>query len=1179
MKYSVRTIFLIFICLYAFFGAINFAQAILPAYSCLGPGTDFDATKADLNYYDSDPAPKINQFFCSTTGSTYFGVPGVNYSCAEGFDQSLPGNLKCTRCTFYDNSGCLIYNIADYYTCSYLGDNPNKNATVYPGYVYDNCTPSGDSVAPDPVDNLKAEPISTSQMVFSWDASSDNVAVVKYEVHYDGDDGTNMIVYVTGLSLTVNNLMPNTRYGFWVLAIDAVGNKSGNLNRYAEAKTLSDSTPPTAPANLTATAQSSSQINLSWTASTDNIGVAGYRVYRDGTQVATTAAISYSNTGLTPSTAYSYYVIAYDAADNLSSQSNTASATTLSPPDTTPPAAITDLVASTPMTNSHNSMILSWTATGDDGMIGTALVYDLKYSTSPITSINWGSAISVAGEPAPAAPGTGQNMTVTGLNSLTTYYFAIMVQDDAGWWSPLSNVASRATTNLPDTVPPTFTFTSPLSLLPAGTASTNLSGTASELAVCRYSDISGQNFDLMTPMSPSIPAMNFITLISGLTDGSTYTYFVKCRDMANNTSGDFPLSFSVDSLAPDLMPPVIYDGSPTGTLAANTTSVMMSARTNEPAYCKYNQNSDAPYGSMTNTLTGDSAQTYHFVTLSGLANGASYLYYIRCQDTPGGNENTIGYPISFSVANPPNALPMAKFTANPLSGEAPLPVAVNSAGSYDTDGAIVSYVWQWGDSTPDATGATASHTYDTPGTYILKLTVTDNQNGSGSTNLTIIVSASPDDDDEISTNGICAPACTDNSECVNPDYPICAPYGICVANGAGGAGPIRDQGAFSLNGAEWLSGTPPDSSPANFPAGTQLVVMRVHTASSTGEDLNAECQYSTEPNAPYGNTVYMKQFTSTGSTTSTVVLAVPKTSMADQTDQTYDYYIRCKDSQTGVVNDTDYWLSFTIGGPTVISGPGTYVCWINQNFIKNNVPYLFDVCFSGETESGEVYSYSWANDSGWGPCNEPCGGGTQTRGVWCERNDSVAVADDFCSGPPPADTQTCNTQTCTAYNWMTGGWSACTESCGGGTQTRTVWCEDTNGVTVADGFCSGIKPGGSQTCNTQVCTTSFYGGNHTAADCTGAGGTVVNDGSYDFCRFNLSACPVDSPDWVQYDDWTTTTSNMCGNPVISSCLTGLHDWINFEIIPGGIEFCGYTDNDNLIDIVYCYANVTQIGCY
>ena len=445
-------------------------------------------------------------------------------------------------------------------------------------------------------------------------------------------------------------------------------------------------------------------------------------------------------------------------------------------------------------------------------------------------------------------------------------------------------------------------------------------------------------------MSPATFGINFTVLITGLSDGSTYTYFVKCRDVTDNTSGDFPLLFSVDSPAPDLTPPGVFNGRPMGTLPANTTSVTMSVRTNEPAYCSYNQNSDTSYGSMTNTLDGDAAQTYHSVILSDLTNGASYLYYVRCQDNPGGNENTSGYLISFSVANPPNALPVASFTANPLSGDAPLEVFVDATTSDDADGSIMSYVWQWGDSTPDGAGATASHTYSTPGTYTLRLTVTDNQGGSGSADKMIIVNVPPGDD-EISTTGICAPACINNSECTNPDYPICAPYGICVANGAGGDGPIRDQGAFSLDGMSWLSGTPPGPPPpANFPAGTQSVVMRAHTSTSTDEDLNSECQYSTEPNTPYDNPIYMKQFTNTGSATSTVVLAVPKTSMASQATSTHNYYIKCKDTQTGVVNNTDYWLSFTIGGPTLVSGPADYICRINRNFVKSGIPYLFDIC-------------------------------------------------------------------------------------------------------------------------------------------------------------------------------------------------------------------------------------------
>lgn len=95
----------------------------------------------------------------------------------------------------------------------------------------------------------------------------------------------------------------------------------------------SDTTPPSTPSGLSASAVSSSQINLSWTASTDNVGVVDYDVSRstDGTNfavVASTTGTSHSDTGLAASTPYSYRVVANDAANNASASSNTASATT-----------------------------------------------------------------------------------------------------------------------------------------------------------------------------------------------------------------------------------------------------------------------------------------------------------------------------------------------------------------------------------------------------------------------------------------------------------------------------------------------------------------------------------------------------------------------------------------------------------------------------------------------------------------------------------------------------------------------------------------------------------------------------------------------------------------------------------------------------------------------------------
>lgn len=91
-----------------------------------------------------------------------------------------------------------------------------------------------------------------------------------------------------------------------------------------------DNDPPSAPTNLVATATSWDKIDLAWDAATDNIGVVGYYIYRDGVQVADVTGTSHTDTRLTPVTTYSYYVQAYDAAGNVSAASNTASATTKS---------------------------------------------------------------------------------------------------------------------------------------------------------------------------------------------------------------------------------------------------------------------------------------------------------------------------------------------------------------------------------------------------------------------------------------------------------------------------------------------------------------------------------------------------------------------------------------------------------------------------------------------------------------------------------------------------------------------------------------------------------------------------------------------------------------------------------------------------------------------------------
>ena len=92
-----------------------------------------------------------------------------------------------------------------------------------------------------------------------------------------------------------------------------------------------DTSAPSVPGGLTAVTTSPSRVNLSWTASTDNVSVSGYRIYRDGTQVAIATTNAYGDAGLVASTTYSYAVSAFDPSGNVSAQSATASATTLSP--------------------------------------------------------------------------------------------------------------------------------------------------------------------------------------------------------------------------------------------------------------------------------------------------------------------------------------------------------------------------------------------------------------------------------------------------------------------------------------------------------------------------------------------------------------------------------------------------------------------------------------------------------------------------------------------------------------------------------------------------------------------------------------------------------------------------------------------------------------------------------
>src|SRR6185436_19999809 len=136
-------------------------------------------------------------------------------------------------------------------------------------------------------------------------------------------------------------LAASTSYSFSVAAYDNAGNTSGqSTSASSTTPSCADTSAPSVPTGLTASAAGCSQINLSWTASTDTggSGLAGYKVYRNGVQIATTNVASYDSTGLAASTSYSFSVAAYDNAGNTSGQSTSASSTTPSCADTSAPS-------------------------------------------------------------------------------------------------------------------------------------------------------------------------------------------------------------------------------------------------------------------------------------------------------------------------------------------------------------------------------------------------------------------------------------------------------------------------------------------------------------------------------------------------------------------------------------------------------------------------------------------------------------------------------------------------------------------------------------------------------------------------------------------------------------------------------------------------------------------------
>ncbi len=210
-----------------------------------------------------------------------------------------------------------------------------------------------------------------------------------------------------------------------------------------------------------------------------------------------------------------------------------------------------------------------------------------------------------------------------------------------------------------DTTAPTLSNLKPSGALAAGTTQATLSLNTNEAATCRYGTAAGVAYASMTNTFSGAGSISHSANVTGVQNGQSYTYNVRCQDTAGNAnSTDTKITFNVASPAADTTAPILSNLKPSGTLSAGTTQATLSLNTNEAATCRYSTSAGVAYGAMTNTV-GGAGSTTHTANLTGLQNGQSYTYNVRCQDTSG-NANTSDSKISFSVASATTAPPSAQ---------------------------------------------------------------------------------------------------------------------------------------------------------------------------------------------------------------------------------------------------------------------------------------------------------------------------------------------------------------------------------------------------------------------------------------------------------------------------------------------------------------------------------------
>ena len=361
-----------------------------------------------------------------------------------------------------------------------------------------------------------AQFVTGTQVDLSWNEAADNVGVIGYTLYRDGSE----LVTLTSSDLTYNdsNVQVGNNYSYTIDAFDEAGNHSETSTPVMA--TIPDTEAPTVPSGLTGNASSPTLVDLNWTASTDNVAVDGYTIYRDGSMLTTVtgASLTYSDATVSPATTYSYTIDAFDQAGNHSAATDPVMVTTPDPAPTVPTGLTAFIINST-------QIDLEWTASTDNLAVAGYTVYrnDVLLSTVSDGSLTYSDTTVQAG---------------------INYNYSVDAFDEAGNHSETSTPVMAT---IPDTEAPT---------VPSGLTGNASSPTLVDLNWTASTDnvaVDGYTIYRDGTLLSTVTGASLTYSDATVSPATTYSYTIDAFDQAgNHSAATDPVMVTTDNLPSSL---------------------------------------------------------------------------------------------------------------------------------------------------------------------------------------------------------------------------------------------------------------------------------------------------------------------------------------------------------------------------------------------------------------------------------------------------------------------------------------------------------------------------------------------------------------------------------------------------------------------------------------------------